>query len=161
MVYKIHRAKNDMVMDVSFVNVRREYIFMLPLCYRVGKLLSDFMGFLIIDFNSIDFSRSMHYNPLAYIRNEADILKFVNTLIANTKGSVFSCAAGTTAFVKRTRSQPRLRGCSRGLGCYPNKQKQRFPAAPGTTVSSLCGNKDTACYNGDTRFYIHFTIPLF
>ena len=28
----------------------------------------------------------MHYNPLAYIKNEADILKFVNTLIANTKG---------------------------------------------------------------------------
>jgi len=41
-VYKVHRAKNDMVMDVSFVNVRREYILMLPLCYRVGKLLSDF-----------------------------------------------------------------------------------------------------------------------
>ncbi len=40
----------DMVMDVSFVNVRREYILMLPLCYRVGKLLSDFMGFLIIYF---------------------------------------------------------------------------------------------------------------
>ena len=37
-------------------------------------------------FNSIDFSKSMHYNPLAYIRNEADILKFVDTLIANTKG---------------------------------------------------------------------------
>ena len=46
-VYEVHRAKNDMVMDVSFVNVRREYILMLPLCYRVGKLLSDFMGFLI------------------------------------------------------------------------------------------------------------------
>lgn len=60
-------------------------------------------------------------------------------------GSVFSCAAGTTAFVKQTRSQPRLRGCSRGLGCCPNKQKQRFPAAPGTAVSSLCGNKGTAC----------------
>ena len=28
----------------------------------------------------------MHYNPLAYIRNEADILKFVSTLVANTKG---------------------------------------------------------------------------
>ncbi len=28
----------------------------------------------------------MHYNPLAYIRNEADILKFVNALISNTKG---------------------------------------------------------------------------
>jgi len=37
-------------------------------------------------FNSIDFSRSMHYNPLAYIRNEADILKFVNALIENTRG---------------------------------------------------------------------------
>ena len=28
----------------------------------------------------------MHYNPLAYIKSEADILKFVDTLIANTKG---------------------------------------------------------------------------
>ena len=28
----------------------------------------------------------MHYNPLSYIRNEADILKFVNALITNTKG---------------------------------------------------------------------------
>ena len=37
-------------------------------------------------FNSIDFSKSMHYNPLSYIHNEADILKFVDTLIANTKG---------------------------------------------------------------------------
>ena len=38
-------------------------------------------------FNSIDFSKSMHYNPLSYIHNEADILKFVDTLIANTKGA--------------------------------------------------------------------------
>ena len=37
-------------------------------------------------FNSIDFSKSMHYNPLAYIKTEADILKFVNALIQNTKG---------------------------------------------------------------------------
>ena len=37
-------------------------------------------------FNSIDFSKSMHYNPLAYIKNEADILKFVDALISNTKG---------------------------------------------------------------------------
>ena len=64
--------------------------------------------------------------------------------------SVFSCKAGTTAFVKRTRSQPRQRDCSRGLGYGPNKQKLRFPATPGTAVSSLCGNKGTACYNGDT-----------
>ena len=43
-------------------------------------------GYKIKVFNSIDFSKSMHYNPMAYIKNEADILKFVDTLIANTKG---------------------------------------------------------------------------
>ena len=43
-------------------------------------------GYEIRVFNSIDFSKSMHYNPLSYIRNEADILKFVDTLIANTSG---------------------------------------------------------------------------
>ena len=43
-------------------------------------------GYRIKVFNSIDFSKSMHYNPLAYIRNEADILKFVDALISNTKG---------------------------------------------------------------------------
>ena len=43
-------------------------------------------GYKVRVFNTIDFSKSMHYNPLAYVRNEADILKFVDTLIANTKG---------------------------------------------------------------------------
>ena len=38
-------------------------------------------------FNSIDFSKSMHYNPLAYIKTESDVLKFVTALIANTKGA--------------------------------------------------------------------------
>ena len=36
--------------------------------------------------NLINFKKSMHYNPLAYIRSEKDILKLVNTLIVNTKG---------------------------------------------------------------------------
>ena len=49
-VYEVHRAENNVVMDMPLVNVRRHNILMLPLCYRVGKLLSDFMGFLIIDF---------------------------------------------------------------------------------------------------------------
>ena len=53
---------------------------------QVGWFLQKKRGYRIKVFNSIDFSRSMHYNPLAYVRNEADILKFVNTLIANTKG---------------------------------------------------------------------------
>ena len=52
---------------------------------QVGSFLQN-RGYRIKVFNSIDFSKSMHYNPLAYIRNEADILKFVNTLITNTKG---------------------------------------------------------------------------
>ena len=37
-------------------------------------------------FNTINFKKSMHYNPFAYIHSEKDILKFVTTLIANTKG---------------------------------------------------------------------------
>ena len=53
---------------------------------QVGYFLQKKKGYKIKVFNSIDFSRSMHYNPLAYIHNEADILKFVNTLIANTNG---------------------------------------------------------------------------
>ena len=37
--------------------------------------------------NTINFKKSMKYNPFAYLRDEKDILKLVNTLIANTKGS--------------------------------------------------------------------------
>lgn len=37
-------------------------------------------------FNTINFKKSMHYNPFAYIHNEKDILKLVNVLIENTKG---------------------------------------------------------------------------
>ncbi len=36
-------------------------------------------------FNTINFNRSMHYNPFAYIHSEKDILKLVNTLMENTK----------------------------------------------------------------------------
>ena len=36
--------------------------------------------------NTINFKKSMHYNPLVYIRSEKDILKLVNTIILNTKG---------------------------------------------------------------------------
>ena len=52
---------------------------------QVGSFLQK-RGYRIKVFNSIDFFKSMHYNPMAYIKNEADILKFVDTLIANTKG---------------------------------------------------------------------------
>ena len=43
-------------------------------------------GYIIKIFNTINFQKSMHYNPFAYIHSEKDILKLVTTLIANTKG---------------------------------------------------------------------------
>ena len=50
-----------------------------------GKLLQK-AHYRIKVFNTINFKKSMHYNPFAYVRCEKDILKLVTTLIANTKG---------------------------------------------------------------------------
>ena len=50
-----------------------------------GKMLLRFKYKLKI-FNTINFKKSMHYNPFAYIHSEKDILKLVTALIANTKG---------------------------------------------------------------------------
>ena len=50
-----------------------------------GKLLQK-DHYRIKVFNTINFNKSMHYNPFAYIHSEKDILKLVTTLIANTKG---------------------------------------------------------------------------
>ncbi len=53
---------------------------------EVGKMLEKKGGYKIKSLNLINFSKSMHYNPFAYIRSEKDILKLVNTIISNTKG---------------------------------------------------------------------------
>ena len=50
-----------------------------------GQLLQR-GGYKIKVLNTINFAKSMHYNPFAYIKSEKDILKLVNTLILNTKG---------------------------------------------------------------------------
>ena len=50
-----------------------------------GKLLQR-AGYRIKVLNTINFRKSMHYNPFVYIRSEKDVLKVVNTLIVNTKG---------------------------------------------------------------------------
>ncbi|GMQ61460.1 VirD4-like conjugal transfer protein, CD1115 family [Vallitalea maricola] len=50
-----------------------------------GKLLLR-EGYKVKILNAINFKKSMHYNPFAYIKSEKDILKLVTTLIANTKG---------------------------------------------------------------------------
>lgn len=52
---------------------------------EVGKLLER-NNYKIKIFNTINFKKSMHYNPFAYIHGEKDILKLVTTLITNTKG---------------------------------------------------------------------------
>ena len=43
-VYKIDSAENDVVMDMTFINVCRQNVFILPFCYSVGKLPPDCMG---------------------------------------------------------------------------------------------------------------------
>ena len=55
------------------------------LIVECGKML-EHGGYRIKALNTINFNKSMHYNPFAYIRSEKDILKLVNALIANTKG---------------------------------------------------------------------------
>ena len=66
-----------------------------------GKLLQR-GGYRIKVLNTINFKKSMKYNPFAYLRSEKDILKLVNTLIANTKGD--GEKAGEDFWVSATRS---------------------------------------------------------
>ena len=55
------------------------------LLVETGRMLSH-NGYVIKSLNTINFKKSMHYNPFSYIRSEKDILKLVNTIIVNTKG---------------------------------------------------------------------------
>ena len=55
------------------------------LIYECGHALAK-KGYLIKTMNTINFHKSMHYNPFAYIHEEKEILKLVTTLMANTKG---------------------------------------------------------------------------
>ena len=63
-----------------------------PKLWKDGKPMKDKHGKVIYEpyrikvLNTINFKKSMHYNPFAYIHSEKDILKLVTTLIANTKG---------------------------------------------------------------------------
>lgn len=55
------------------------------LLHECGKML-EMNGYEIKTLNTINFKKSMKYNPFAYLRSEKDILKLVQTIIANTKG---------------------------------------------------------------------------
>ncbi|SCY63247.1 VirD4-like conjugal transfer protein, CD1115 family [Butyrivibrio sp. INlla14] len=55
------------------------------LIYETAKAM-DKKGYVIKVFNTINFAKSMHYNPFVYIHSDKDILKLVTTLMANTQG---------------------------------------------------------------------------
>ena len=55
-----------------------------PVRNKDGKIVYE--PYRIKVLNTINFQKSMHYNPFRYIRSEKDILKLVNTIIANTRG---------------------------------------------------------------------------
>ena len=71
-----------------------------PVRNEKGKIIYE--PYKIRVFNTINFQKSMHFNPFAYIHSEKDILKIVTTLISNTKGEG---KAGDDFWVSATRSQ--------------------------------------------------------
>lgn len=78
-----------------------------PVRNEKGKIIYE--PYKIRVFNTINFQKSMHFNPFAYIHSEKDILKIVTTLIANTKGEG---KAGDDFWVSATRSQT-VKVCAR------------------------------------------------
>ena len=73
----------------QLLQAHSSYVCVDPKCgvlSQVGHFLQKKKGYKIKVFNSIDFRKSMHYNPMAYIKTESDVLKFVNALITNTQG---------------------------------------------------------------------------
>ena len=72
---------NLMQMNTSFVVTDPKGTVLI----ECGKMLKR-GGYKIKVLNTINFAKSMHYNPFAYLRSEKDILKLVNTIIVNTKG---------------------------------------------------------------------------
>ena len=99
-VPKYARNKNVLVVGGSGSGKTRYFIKPNLLQLHSSYVVTDPKGSLIVEvgnalykngyrikvFNTINFKKSMHYNPFAYIHSEKDILKLVTTLIANTKG---------------------------------------------------------------------------
>lgn len=81
-------GKTRFFIKPSLMQMHSSYVVTDPkgtLILECGKMLVD-GGYAVKSLNLINFSKSMHFNPFAYIRSEKDILKLVNTIIANTRG---------------------------------------------------------------------------
>ena len=99
---KYARNKNVIVIGGSGSGKTRFYVKpnLMQMTDNVSYVVTDPKGTIIVEcgtmlvrhgyrikvLNTINFKKSMHYNPFHYIRSEKDILKLVNTIIANTKG---------------------------------------------------------------------------
>ena len=103
-----------------------------PMKDRNGRLIHD--PYQIRVFNTINFNRSMHYNPFAYIHSEKDILKLVTTLIANTKGDGKAgdefWESGKTAVQCLDRLHP-LRGTGGGTELFDSPRDAEFHGGTG------------------------------
>ena len=81
-------GKTRFVIKPNILQMHSSYVVTDPkgtVVNEVGNALVK-NGYVMKIFNTINFKKSMHYNPFAYVHDEKDILKLVTTLIANTKG---------------------------------------------------------------------------
>lgn len=81
-------GKTRFFIKPSLMQMHSSYVVTDPkgtLIVECGQMLVSH-GYSVKTINTINFDKSMHYNPFVYIRSERDILKLTNTIIANTKG---------------------------------------------------------------------------
>ena len=124
---------------------------------QCGHFLQRKKGYKVKVFNSIDFSKSMHYNPMSYIKTESDVLKFVNALIANTKGdgkegdefwtkaeTLLYCALVAYKKVKKNKSASRA-PAGESIEQRPEEidEREEFGHWEGDTVYSGKGKRKT------------------
>ena len=85
MIYEVYGAKNNVIVDMPLVNMRRQNVFVLTLCYRVCKLTPDFVGFLIFHFSRRKRLYQMVGEIIAFLhslrqgKSELNICRFIGT----------------------------------------------------------------------------------